>query len=303
MERVAAPLRTMGADVDTTSGNAPVRIRPAVLRGASITLDVASAQLKSAVLLAGLSATGRTRVCEPVPSRDHTERMLASMGVPVVRIANGAAIDGPIVPRAVDVDVCGDPSSSAFFAVAAAIVAGSDVTIAGVCLNPTRTGFVGVLRRMGAHVDVVSRGEMAGEPIGDLRVRGSRLRATKIGAAEIPSVIDELPVLAVAAACAEGTTTITGAGELRVKESDRIATVVAMLQALGVRAGERPDGMVVEGGRLIGGASVSTDGDHRLVMSAAVAALACERPVGVDDAGAASVSYPGFFATLEKLTS
>jgi 3-phosphoshikimate 1-carboxyvinyltransferase len=301
MERVATPLRALGARVETTGGRAPVRVHPAKLMGAHVDLDVASAQVKSAVLFAGLSAHGRTEVREPAPSRDHSERMLAAMGVPIVHGAGGIALDGPVVPRAVDVEICGDASSAAFFAVAAALVEGSDVTIENVCLNPTRTGFVAVLRRMGADDAVEQTCVTAGESGGSLRVRGSELRAVDIGADEVPSTIDELPVLAVAAAFAEGTSTISGASELRVKESDRIATVSAMLMALGAHVEAKPDGLVIDGAALRGGARVATGGDHRLVMSAAVAALACRAPVEIEDPGAAAVSFPGFFAALEGI--
>jgi 3-phosphoshikimate 1-carboxyvinyltransferase len=227
--------------------------------------------------------------------------MLEAMGVAVERSGTTVGIVGPVVPRAIDIDVCGDASSAAFFAVAAALIEGSDLMIEAVCLNPARIGFVQVLRRMGADIRIEARGEVAGEPVGDIRARGSRLRAVEIGAEEVPSTIDELPVLAIAAAFAEGTTTIRGAGELRVKESDRIATVSAMLTALGGRAQATPDGMVIEGVPLRGGARVATGGDHRLVMSAAVAALACREPVAIEDAEAAAVSFPEFFTTLEAL--
>jgi 3-phosphoshikimate 1-carboxyvinyltransferase len=180
-------------------------------------------------------------------------------------------------------------------------VPGSDVTIENVCLNPTRTGFIGVLRRMGADLDVVRGADMAGEPVGTLRVRGSRLRATDVAPDEVPATIDELPVIAVAAAFAEGTTTVRGAEELRVKESDRIATVTAMLSALGVDVRATEDGLIVKGGKPHGGARITTDGDHRLVMSAAVAALACGGTLEIEDADAAAVSFPQFFDVLESL--
>jgi len=302
MERVARPLRAMGGRIETSEGHAPVRIRPATLHGATIALDVASAQLKTAVLLAALSAQGRTEVSEPVLSRDHSERMLASMGVSVARRETTLSVNGPVVPRAVDVTVCGDASSAAFFAVAAAIVDGSDVVVEDVCLNPTRTGFVDVLRRMGARIETTVTGETAGEPVGTLRVRGgAMLQSVEIGPAEVPATIDELPVLAVAAALARGTTVMRGAAELRVKESDRIAAVAEMLRTLGGNVAETPDGMVIEGGSLRGGARVKTHADHRLVMGAAVAALACDEVVEVEEPEAAGVSFPEFFARLESL--
>jgi 3-phosphoshikimate 1-carboxyvinyltransferase len=302
MERVAKPLRAMGAAVETTDGRAPVRVHPAVLRAASISLDVASAQLKSAVLLAALSAVGRTDVSEPALSRDHTERMLESMGVEIARSGTSVALAGPVVPRAVDVVVCGDASSAAFFAVAAAVVRGSDLVVEDVCLNPTRIGFVDVLRRMGASVELRVTEDRAGEPVGMLRARGSaELRGVEIGAQEIPGCIDELPVLAVAAAFAKGATVIRGASELRVKESDRIASVAAMLRALGAVVEEAPDGMRIEGCALRGGARIKTHGDHRLVMAAAVAALACREPVEIEEPEAAAVSFSNFFDCMESV--
>jgi len=301
MERVAAPLRAMGARVDTTDGHAPVVIGAARLTAVEHRLEVASAQVKTALLLAGLQASGRTTVHEPRPSRDHTERMLAAMGLALERDGSKLQLDGPCVPTAVDVTVCGDASSAAFFAVAASIVAGSHVTIEDVCLNPTRTGFVELLRRMGASIHVDVRGERAGEPYGDLSVRAASLRAIEIGGADVPGAIDELPVLAVAAACASGHTVISGAGELRVKESDRIASVTSMLARLGIEVEERDDGMVIHGGRLGADALIETRADHRLVMSGAVAALAAGGAVRLDDASPAAVSFPGFFESLEGL--
>jgi 3-phosphoshikimate 1-carboxyvinyltransferase len=268
-------------------------------------LSVASAQLKSALLLAGLSATGETVVAEPAATRDHTELMLAAMGVPVIRRGKSVAVVGPSVPAATDVFVPGDPSSAAFFAVAATIVPGSELVVENVCLNPTRTGFVQVLQRMGGDVRVVKTGVSGGEEVGEIHAKASRLRGAVIEGEEIPSCIDEIPVLAVAAACATGTTEIRDAGELRVKESDRIATVAAMLGSLGCAVSERPDGLTIEGlggGVLSGGARVSTDGDHRLVMSAFVAALAADSPIEVDRADSVGISFPEFFQTLEELT-
>jgi len=309
MERVAAPLRALGARIETTDGHAPVRVHPAALVAGRCELAVSSAQLKSAVLLAGMQAAGRTSVREPELSRDHTERMLGAMGVTIARDGTTVSVDGNAVPEAIDVEVCGDASSAAFFAVAASIVPGSDVAVEDVCLNPTRTGYLAVLQRMGADVTVRSYGERAGEPVGALRVRGAGLRGTDVAAAEVPATIDEIPILAVAAAAAAGPTTIRGAGELRVKESDRLAVMTTVLRALGAAVEELPDGLVIEGGGFSLPAAARADvpvridgaGDHRVVMAAAVAALACGRVVQIDGARAASVSYPGFFATLEGL--
>lgn len=303
MERVAAPLRQMGARIETTDGRAPIRIAPAPLSGRKIGLEVASAQLKSAILLAGLGAAGETTVVEPEATRDHTERMLGAMGVAVHRDASEVTVDGPCVPTAVDVEIPGDPSSAAFFAVAAAVVPGSDVTVENVCLNPTRTGFLDILVRMGADIEVASAGRVGGEEVGSIRVRSSEMRGVVVEADEIPRSVDEIPVLCVAAALAEGPTEIRGAAELRVKESDRIAMVAAMLGVLGRTVEERPDGLRIEGraDALTGGGRISTDGDHRMAMSAFVAALRADRSLEVDRADSAGVSFPEFFETLEGL--
>ncbi len=304
MERVAEPLRRLGARIETTGGRPPVHVWPARVRSADIALPVASAQLKSAVLLAGLFAGGRTQVCEPVPSRDHTERMLIAMGCPLSRDGTCAVIEGPCVVRCIDLDVCGDPSSAAFFVVAAALVADSDLTIESVCLNPTRIGFLTLLQRMGVQVDATVEREIAGEPVGSIRVRASSaLRGIDVTPQEVPAAIDELPLIALAGAFAEGRTRLFGVGELRVKESDRIATTEQMIRVLGGRAEAQADTLVVHGGGLCGGARVATGGDHRLVMGAAVAALACREPVAIDDPDAAGVSYPEFFRTLEGLAA
>jgi 3-phosphoshikimate 1-carboxyvinyltransferase len=301
MERVAGPLRTMGARVETTAGHAPVRMAGGKLVAAEHRLAVASAQVKSALLLAGLQAEGRTKVVEPAASRDHTERMLAAMGVTLEHRGETVSIVGPAVPRSTDLEVCGDSSSAAFLVVAATLVPGSDLRVRDVCLNPTRVGFVQVLRRMGARIELDVRREVAGEPVGDIHVRASELRGVGIAEADVPATIDELPVVAVAAAVARGTTEVRGAAELRVKESDRIETTVRMLRALGGRAEATSDGMVIEGGTLGGGACVETAGDHRLVMAAAVAALVCRRPVEIGQPEAASVSFPAFFEALAEL--
>ncbi len=301
MARVADPLAEMGARIETTDGCAPLVVHGRSLKPHVHRLRIASAQVKTALLLAGLQASGTTVVEEPYRSRDHTERMLAAMGVPLRVDGNVVSLDGPSVPEAVDVDVPGDPSSAAFLAVAALLVPGSEVTIANLCLNPTRTGFVPVLARMGADVTLTVEREVGGEPVGTLTAKAGRLGPFEIDAAEVPATIDELPVLAVAAACAEGVSRIRGAAELRVKESDRIASVAAMLGALGAEVTEHPDGMDIHGGTLAGGASVETAGDHRLVMCAAVAALVAREPVRIVGSDAVAVSFPGFFETLEEL--
>jgi 3-phosphoshikimate 1-carboxyvinyltransferase len=307
MERVAKPLRLMGARIDTTNGKAPVTVSGGGLGGVVHRLEVASAQVKSALLLAGLQASGATEIHEPSPTRDHSERMLRAMGVQLEVHPGVIRLAGPARPRAIDVEVCGDASSSAFFVVAGCLVPGSAVTVERVCLNPGRVGFLDVLERMGARIDVRPRGESAGESFGDITVSASDLRATVITPDEVPSCIDELPVLAVAAAAATGHTVISGAEELRVKESDRIATVAAMLRELGVAVTERPDGMIIEGvgagHRLRGGCTVVSAGDHRIAMAGGVAALAADADVTIDDAAAATISFPRFFDLLDQVRS
>jgi 3-phosphoshikimate 1-carboxyvinyltransferase len=260
--------------------------------------------VKSALMLAGLQASGPTEIHEPSPTRDHSERMLLAMGVPLEAQPGIVRLTGPARLRAIDVDVCGDASSSAFFVVAGCLVPGSDVSVERVCLNPGRVGFIDVLKRMGARIEVLARGESAGEPFGDIKVSASDLRATVITPDEVPSCIDELPVLAVAAAAATGHTVISGAEELRVKESDRIATVATMLRELGVTVTEKPDGMIIEGigagRRFRGGSSVASAGDHRIAMAGGVAALVADAEVTIDDAAAATISFPRFFDLLDE---
>jgi 3-phosphoshikimate 1-carboxyvinyltransferase len=302
MERVGEPLRRMGATIETTDGHAPLRVRGGALAAIDWRLPVASAQVKSAVLLAGLRARGTTRVREPLATRDHTERMLGHLGVKIVRHPDGAALAGGQRLRAADIPLPGDASSAAFLVVAALLVPGSELCLRDVGVNPTRTGFLAILRRMGAAIDVSAPREVAGEPRADLVVRAARLRATVIEAAEVPGAIDELPVLCVAAALADGETTIRGAGELRVKESDRIAAL-EQLARLGVVVAATADGLVVRGsaGRRLAGARVATGGDHRIAMAFAVAGLVAEGGVELDDADCADVSFPGFFARLAEL--
>jgi 3-phosphoshikimate 1-carboxyvinyltransferase len=302
MERVAVPLRAMGAHIETTAGRAPVVVDGASLRGAEWTMDVASAQVKSALLLAGLRANGATAVVEPLATRDHTERMLRHMGVAVTTEGTRVGVRGgqPLAP--LDVTVPGDPSSAAFLAVAALLVPGSELSIDGVCWNPLRTGFLGILSRMGSDNWVVGGREAAGEPVGALFVKHDPLRGTTITPAEVPGAIDELPILAVAAAFAQGETRLTGAEELRVKESDRLAAL-EQLRPLGVDFETTRDGFVVRGnpdGRLAGG-RITTHGDHRIAMAFAVAGLRSAEGVTIDDPACVDVSFPGFFERLAAL--
>ncbi len=301
MRRVADPLAEMGAEVETSDGHAPLTIRGRGLRAHRHVLEVASAQVKSALILAGMQTDGETAIEQPARSRDHTERMLCAMGVPLDVDGSAVTVNGPATPRAIDVNVCGDPSSAAFFAVAGLIVPGSEVVIDNVCLNPTRTGFLDVLLRMGADLDVKEQGQSGGEPVGSLTVRACALGSFEIEGGEVPATIDELPVLAVAAACGSGRSRIRGARELRAKESDRIAGTVDMLRRLGATVDELDDGMEVQGGGLVGGAIVDCLGDHRLAMSAAVAALVGREPVAIEGASSVAVSFPGFFEMLEGL--
>ena len=302
MERVAEPLRAMGARIETTAGRPPVVVRGGGLEAIDWRLPVASAQVKSAMLLAGLRARGTTRVREPLPSRDHSERLLAYMGASVARDDGAIAIAGGQRLRAADIPLPGDPSSAAFLVVAALLVPGSTVRVRDVGLNPTRTGALEILRRMGADIRTERVREEAGEPRGDLIVHASRLRGTTILPDEVPAAIDELPVLAVAAALAEGETRITGAGELRVKESDRLAAL-EQLATLGVTLRALPDGLVVrglDGGRLAAG-RVDAAGDHRIAMAFAVAGLCADGGVELVDPSCVAVSFPGFFEQLAAL--
>jgi len=302
MERVAAPLRAMGATVETTAGHAPVTVRGAALGAIDWTLPIPSAQVKSAILLAGLGARGTTRVREPLASRDHTERLLAHLGVRLRRAAGSIEVEGGQRPLGAAVALPGDVSSAAFLVVAALVVPGSELRLPGVGVNPTRTGALAILRRMGAPIEVVDTHDVAGEPRAELRVRAARLHGTTVAPAEVPGAIDELPILCVAAALAEGETTITGAGELRVKESDRIAAL-EQLRTLGVAITARADGLVIHGtgGRRLRGGRVESHGDHRIAMAFGVAGLVAEGGVEVADAGVAEVSFPGFFARLAQL--
>ncbi|HET6795332.1 MAG TPA: 3-phosphoshikimate 1-carboxyvinyltransferase, partial [Acidimicrobiales bacterium] len=302
MDRVVAPLRQMGADVDGRQGAKlpPLTVRGGSLRGLDYAPPVASAQVKSAVLLAGLAAEGETVVRERLATRSHTEEMLKEAGadITVHRIGGGLVArlrPSPLTPF--ELDVPGDPSQAAFWVVAACIVPGSEVTVEDVYIGPGRAGFVDVLERMGADVELVDRrGNVA-----SIRARHAPLRGATVSAEEIPSLIDEIPVLAVAAAVADGTTTFRGAEELRVKETDRVATVGSELGALGARIEGAADGLTVHGGGPLSGARVRSHGDHRVAMAMAVAGLAAKGATTVDGWEAVATSYPGFESDLESL--
>jgi 3-phosphoshikimate 1-carboxyvinyltransferase len=298
MRRITEPLARMGARIQTGDGGTPpLAISPAAapLHGIDYPLPVASAQVKSCLLLAGLYASGELTLTEPAPTRDHTERMLSAFGKPVavdgprIRISGGAAL------RAQQVQVPADISSAAFFLVGACIAPGSDLLLEGVGINPTRSGVLQVLEAMGARIELRAQRLQGGEPVADLHVTHAPLHGIRIPEAVVPLAIDEFPALMVAAACAQGETLLSGAGELRVKESDRISAVTAGLRALGVDVVERADGMLVRGGRLSGG-SVDSLGDHRIAMAFAMAALAAEGAVQVLDCANVDTSFPGFAA-------
>ncbi len=295
MERVAQPLREMGARIDTRNGCPPLVIRPSPdgLQGRVHHLKVASAQLKSALLLAGLHARGETRVFEPAPTRDHTERMLEGFGCHLYRGEDWVSIAGGQSLRGCRIVVPGDISSAAFFMVAAAIVPGAEVLIRGVGVNPTRTGIVEVLRAMGAFLEIREPREVAGEPVADILVRGGALRGIDVAESVVPLAIDEFPAICVAAAAAKGITRIRGAGELRVKESDRIDAMADGLGRLGISVTQHADGLDVVGGTLRGG-RVDSHGDHRIAMSLAVAGLVADAPVEVTDCRNVATSFPGF---------
>lgn len=311
MGRVIDPLSAMGAEFNSSpGGRLPLTMRglcPAV--PIDYTLPVASAQVKSAVLLAGLNTPGITRVIEPIPTRDHSERMLRGFGAELtVEETSGGriiAIRGEAELKPQEITVPGDPSSAAFWMVAASIVPGSDIVIANVGMNPTRTGIVTALRMMGADITELNARTVGGEPVADLQVRHAPLTAIEVPPDLAPSMIDEYPVLFVAAAFASGRTVARGAEELRVKESDRIAAMVAALEPNGVRLEEFADGLAIHGngGELLpGGAQIASKLDHRIAMSMAVAGLGAHKAVTIDDASPVATSYPGFFSTLDRLT-
>ena len=301
MERVAAPLREMGAVIDTAEGGRPpLRIRGGqALKGIDYKLPMASAQVKSCVLLAGLYAEGTTRTTEPAPTRDHTERMLSGFGYPVKRDGAVAELEGGGEMTGTAIDVPADISSATFFMVAAAIAPGSDITLTHVGVNPTRIGVINILQMMGADLEVGNYREVGGEPVADIRVRYAPLKGIHIPEDQVPLAIDEFPALFVAAACAEGTTVLTGAEELRVKESDRIQAMADGLKTLGVRAEPTPDGIVIDGGA-IGGGEVDSLGDHRIAMSFAVASLRASQPILIRNCNNVATSFPGFVALANR---
>jgi 3-phosphoshikimate 1-carboxyvinyltransferase len=310
MRRLTEPLQRMGVPIDTSgSGGAPLTLsarqvsRP--LQALDYTMPVASAQVKSAVLLAGLAADGLTILREPGPSRDHTERMLAGMGFQVTSRREAGEVITTLDPSGrlspMDFTLPGDLSSAAFLLVAALIVPGSEVTLCDVGLNPTRTGLIDSLLAMGADIRVVEKGQQCGEPLGDITARSSQLNAIKVSGDQVVRMIDEFPIFAVAAACAHGITVVAEAGELRYKESDRITALCGELRRIGVDTSETTEGFTIRGGRKFPGGTADAHGDHRLAMALAVAGLAAGNPVSIAGAESISESFPGFVSTLRGL--
>lgn len=304
MKRVAEPLRQMGADIELQDGGlAPISIRPAQLHGLDYVMPVASAQVKSCLILAALYAEGETRVVEPAPCRDHTERMLRGFGYPLevsgpeVRVRGGGRL------TACHIDIPADISSAAFFLVAASICPGSDLTLKHVGINPTRTGVINILRKMGANITYLREYEAGGEPVADIRVRYAPLQGIAIPEDQVPLAIDEFPALFIAAACASGETILSGAEELRVKESDRIQTMADGLAVLGVTHEVRPDGIRIQGmGEVgtFGGGTINSRGDHRIAMSFTMAALRARDTIRILDCNNVATSFPGFAQLVQS---
>ncbi len=301
MRRVVDPLLQMGARIETTTaGTAPLQVRgDTPLHGIDYVMPVASAQVKSCLLLAGLYAGGTTCVTEPAPTRDHTERMLSGMGYPLLSEAGQVCLEGGHALQAIAIDVPADISSAAFFLVGASIAPGSELVLEHVGMNPTRTGVIDILQQMGAAIDVSNRREVGGEPVADLHVRAAELHGIEIDPALVPLAIDEFPAVFVAAACASGRTVLTGAEELRVKESDRIQVMADGLQQLGIAATPTPDGMLIDGGRLTAG-QVNSHGDHRIAMAFAMAALSAQGTIEILDCENVNTSFPGFVGLASK---
>lgn len=303
MKRVVTPLTLMGARIWGRGGGdlAPLAFQGGKLTPIDYTSPISSAQVKSAVLLAGLSCDGVTTVREPHLSRDHSERMLSYFGADLRPFAGGVAVTGRPHLQGREVVVPGDISSAAFFIVAALIVPGSELLIRNVGVNPTRSGIIDILRAMGGNIELLDERIVSGEPVADLLVRASSLHGIEIGGAVVPRAIDEFPVISVAAACAAGTTTIRDAQELRVKETDRIAAMVAELGKLGAVLEATTDGMIIQGGAQLHGAEVDSSGDHRIAMSCAVAALQAGSAVTIHDTGCTATSFPNFWELLSRI--
>ncbi len=302
--RVIQPLRLLGAEITARQGDRlpPVAVRGRQLRGALVPTGVASAQVKSAILLAGIQAEGSTVVEEPAATRDHTERMLPRFGVAIAREGTRSTVEGPARLRAAEIDVPGDPSAAAFLLAAAALVPGSDLTIRGVGINPTRRAFLDLIARAGARVETGNERELGEEPVADIRIRSGTLSPFRILAAECGPLVDELPMVAVLAAFASGESTVRGAEELRVKESDRIAAVTTGLRAIGALVEEHSDGWTILGSRSLKGGVVDSQGDHRIAMAFLVAGLRAKQGVTVNGVESVAVSDPGFLSRLRGLS-
>ena len=298
MKRVADPLRTMGANISLREGGlAPIEISPAELKPINYVMPVASAQVKSCLILASLYVQGESSITEPAPCRDHTERMLRGFGYPLQAQGNVVRIQGGGRLRACHIDVPADISSAAFFMVGASICPGADLILKHVGVNPTRIGIINILRQMGANLEFLREYEAGGEPVADIRVRYAPLRGINIPEDQVPLAIDEFPVLFVAAACATGETVLSGAEELRVKESDRIQTMADGLAVLGVKHQVMPDGIVIQGNgvdNLLGSGTVNSHGDHRIAMAFTMAALRANGPITILDCNNVATSFPGF---------
>ena len=302
MSRVTAPLRAMGARISGEGETLPLRITGSELRGIDYRSPVASAQVKSSILLAGLYASGRTSVTEPERTRDHTERMLRHFGVPVEASGTRVSVSPAAEFPGTDLEIPSDVSSAAFFIVAALLNPGSEIMVRNLGLNPLRTGALDILREMGADISVENRRERCGEPVGDVIARHGALRAVRVEGESVSRAIDELPVISVAACFAEGETVISGAGELRVKETDRISAMTGELSKLGADIRETRDGMVINGTGELRGARCESRGDHRVAMSLAVAATRARGETVIGDAGCVSISFPEFFPLFEALS-
>ncbi len=301
MKRVTEPLALMGAKIDTAEGGKPpLKVNGgAKMKGIDYDMPMASAQVKSCLLLAGMYAEGKTCVTEPATTRDHTERMLNAFGYPVVTEGNRMCIEGGGRLKACDIDVPADISSAAFFLVGASIAEGSDITLRHVGTNPTRTGVIDILKLMGANIEFLNERVVGGEPVADIRVRSAKLKGIHVPEELVPLAIDEFPVLFVAAACAEGQTVVTGAEELRVKESDRIQVMADGLQAIGVDATATEDGMIINGGSIKGGKVHSRD-DHRIAMAFTMAALCSEGEIYIEDCENVNTSFPDFIGLANR---
>lgn len=294
MKRITEPLALMGAKIDSADGKPPLTLQQGQpLKGIEYHLPMASAQVKSCLLLAGMYAEGETSIIEPAPTRDHTERMLNGMGYPVVTQANRMTIQGGGTLMATQIDVPADISSATFFMVGASIAPGSDITLQHVGINPTRIGVINILKQMGADITLSNEQLTGGEPVADIRVRYASLTGIAIPEAQVPLAIDEFPAIFIAAACAQGTTILTGAEELRVKESDRIQVMADGLQVLGIDAQPTNDGMIIQGG-VMGSGEIDSHGDHRIAMSFAMAALQAGGAIQINDCANVATSFPGF---------